>query len=102
RADGHATDDGAVGAEGGALLDQGVAVFTFALDQRARVVDVGEDHARAAEHAFFQGDAVVDRDVVLDLAVVADDDLVADEHALTQGDTLADPGAAAYMDKVPD
>lgn len=100
--DGDAADDGAVGAQGGALLDQGVAVFVLALDQRARVVDVGEHHAGAAEHAFFQGDVIVDGDIVLDLAAVADHDFVADEDVLAQGNTRADAGAAADVDEMPD
>lgn len=101
-ADGDAADDGAVGAQGGALLDQGVAVFVLALDQRTGVVDVGEHHAGAAEHALFQGDVVVDGDVVLDLAAVADDDLVADEDVLPQRHPGADAGAAADVDEMPD
>lgn len=40
-ADGDAADDGAVGAQGGAFLDQGVAVFVLSLDQGPGVVDVG-------------------------------------------------------------
>lgn len=101
-ADGDAADDGAVGAQGGALFDQGVAVFVLALDQRAWVVDVGEHHAGTAEHPLFQGDVVIDGDVVLDLAAVADDDLVADEDVLPQGHPGADAGAAADVDKMPD
>ena len=100
-ADGDAAHDGAVGTQRGAALDQGVAVFVFAFDERARVVDVGEHHARAAEHALFQGDVVVHRDVVLHLALVADDDLVADEDVLAQGHALADAGAGADVGEVP-
>ena len=40
----------------------------FALDLGARVVDVGEDAGRAAEHAVLEGHALIDRDIVLDLA----------------------------------
>ena len=100
-ADGDAAHDGAVGAQGGAAFDQGVAVFAFALDERARIVDVCEHHAGTAEHALFQGDVVVHRDVVLHLALVADDDLVTDEDVLAQGHALADAGAAADVGKVP-
>lgn len=101
-ADDDAADDGAVGAQGGALFDQGVAVLVLALDQRARVVDVGEHHAGAAEHALFQSDVVIDGDVVLDFAAVADDDLVADEDVLAKGYPGTDAGAAADMDEMPD
>lgn len=100
--DSGAADDGAVGAQRGAFLDQCVAVFVFALDQRSRVIDVGEDHAGAAEDAFFEGDVVVNRDVVLDFAVVADDDFVADEDVLAERHALANPGAAANVNPMPD
>ena len=83
-ADGGATHDGAIGAEGGAFFHPRVAIFAFALDQRAGVVDIGEHHAGAAEHAFFQGDVVVHADVVLDFAVIADDHFIADKDILTQ------------------
>ncbi|MNR17056.1 hypothetical protein D3C85_1336970 [compost metagenome] len=99
---GHAAYDGAVGTEGDAFLHQGVAILVFAFDQRARVVDVGEDHARAAEHAFLEGDVVVHRDVVLHLAAIADQDPVADEHVLAKGDALADARTAADVHEMPD
>ncbi len=98
---GGTADNGAVGPERGPFFDQGVAVFAFALNQRARVVNVGEDHAGAAEHPIFQRDVVVHADIVLDLAVVANDHLVAHEHVLAQGHAFADLGATAHMYKVP-
>ena len=100
--DGDAADYGAVGAEGGTFLDQGVAVFVFALDEGSRVVYVSEDHAGAAEHAFFERDVVVHADVVLHFAAVADGDLVAHEHVLAEGHAFAYFCAATHMDKVPD
>ena len=100
--DGDATDDGAVGPERGAFFDESVAVFVFALNQGAGVVHVGEDHAGATEHAFFERDVVVHADVVLNFAPVADGDLVAHEHVLAEGHALAYFCAATHMDKVPD
>ncbi len=97
-----ATHYGAVRAERGALFDQSVTVLVFALNQRTRVIDVGEDHAGAAEDSFFERYVVVNRDVVLDFAVVADDDLVADEDVLAERYALADFGAAANVGPVPD
>ena len=66
------------------FFDEGVAVFLFALDQGAGVVHVGENHAGAAEHPFFECDVVVQANVVLHFAAVANGDLVADEHVLTE------------------
>ncbi len=101
-ANGDTADDGAVGAERGTLLHQGVSIFALALDQRTRVVDVGENHTRTAEDACLERDVVIHRDVVLNLAVIADQHLVADEYVLPQGYTFADPGAGAYVDEMPD
>ena len=101
-ADGHATHDGAVRAQGRAFLDQGIAILVLALDQRPGVVHVGEHHAGPTEHALLQGHVVVDGHVVLDLAVVADHDLVADKHVLAQGHAGADACAAADVDEMPD
>ncbi len=98
---GGAADDGAVGTQGDAFFNQGVAVFAFALNQRARVVHVGEHHAGAAEHPLFQRDVVVHADVVLDLALVANDHLVAHKHVLAQGHAFANLGTAAHVHKVP-
>ena len=97
-----AADDGAIGPEGGAAPDQGVAVFVLAGYGAAGIVDIGEDHARAAEHVILQRHVVVHRDVVLDLDVVADDDPVADEDILAEGAIAADDGLAADMDPMPD
>lgn len=96
-----AADDGAIGAQSRTALDQGVAIFVLARDGAARVIDVGEDHARAAENVVFQRDVVVHRDVVLHLDVVADDDLVADEHVLAKGAITADDCLAADMNPMP-
>src|SRR5690606_27205121 len=100
--DRHTAHDRAVRPQRRAALHQRVAVLALALDQRTRVVDIGEHHARAAEHALLEGHIVVDRDIVLDLAAVADDDLVANEHVLAQRHARADPRAPADVDEVPD
>ena len=99
--DGDAAHHGAVGSKGGPFFDEGVAVFVFALDQGAGVVHVGEDHAGAAEHAFFEGDVVVHADVVLHFAAVANGDLVANEHVLAEGHAFAYFCTATHMYKVP-
>ena len=99
---GVAADDGAVGPQGGAALDQRIAIFVLAGDGAARIIDVGEDHARAAEYVVFQGDVVVHRDIVLHLHVVADDDLVADKNVLAKGTVTADDGLTADVSPMPD
>lgn len=101
-AHGVAADDGAIGPQGRAALDQGVAIFVFARDRAAGVVDIGEDHARPAKHVVFKRDIVVHRDVVLNLDVVADDDLVPDKDVLTKRTVAADDRLAADMNPMPD
>lgn len=81
-ANGGATHNGAVSTQCGTFFDQGVAVFTFALNKRPRVIHIGKDHAGAAKHAVFQRDVVIHADVVLNFAVVANDDLVAHKYVL--------------------
>ena len=101
-ADRDAAHDRAVGAERRAAPDDRVAVFALALDCAARVVDVGEHHARTAEDVVLERHVVVDGDVVLDLDVVADHDAVADEDVLAERAVAPDAGAAADVHPVPD
>lgn len=99
---GNAADDGAVGAQGGAFFDPGGAVFAFARNGGTRVVDICEDHARAAEDVVFEGYGVIDADVVLHLDVVADHHIVADEDVLAEGAPLANACTAGNVHPVPD
>ncbi len=99
--DGDAANDGAVSAQGRALLDVCRTVLVLARYGGARVVDVCEDHARTAKDVVLEGDVVIDRDVVLHLDVVADLDAVADEYVLAERAFLADTGTATDMHPVP-
>ena len=100
--DGDTANDGAVGAEGRAFFDICGAVLVLARNPRARIVNVGKDHARPAEHAFVQRHTVIDADIILNLAAIADDDPVADKDILAQRCLPPNPGAAADMRPVPD
>ena len=101
-ADGVAADDGAVGPQGGAFLDEGGADLVHLGDFRPWVEDIREDHRGAAEDAVFQGDAFIDADVVLDLAFVADGDVRADDDILANVAVFADFGSGKDMGEVPD
>ena len=57
--DRDAADHRAIRAERSTALDQRVEVLAFPLDQGARIIDVGEDHAGTTEHAFLQRNIVV-------------------------------------------
>ena len=101
-ADDVATDDGAVGPQGGAFLHVGGADLVHLSDFSTRVEDVGENHRGAAEDAIFQGDAFIDADVVLELALVAYDGIGADDDVLADVAILADLGAGEDVGEVPD
>jgi len=101
-ADCVATDDGAVGAERRAFLDEGGAHLIHLSDFGAGVVDVGEDHRGAAEDAVFKGDALIDGYVVLDFAFVADDGVGSDDDILPDVAVFADFRAGEDVGEVPD
>ena len=100
--DSRAADDSAVGAECRALPHERAPKLILARHRSPRVHDVGEHHARAAEHVVLQRHRVVDADVVLDAHVVADHDVVADVDVLPERAVAADARARADMDPVPD
>ena len=81
-ANGHSTNNRAVGAQRGTAPDQCRAVLAFSFNGRPGVVDVGEDGARATEHVVLEHHAFVQRHVVLYLAVMTNHDLARDEDAL--------------------
>ncbi len=68
----------------------------------ARVIDVGEHHAGAAEHVIFQRYHVVNTDIVLHFDIAADDDIAADKNVLSEGTALADARPTADVYPVPD
>ena len=80
--DGMPADDGAVGPQGGAFLDEAWADLVHLRNFGPGVVNVREYHRRSAEDAVFQGNAFIDADIVLDLAFVADGDIRADNAIL--------------------
>ena len=101
-ADGVAADDSAVGAEGCALFHEGGADLIHFPDFGAGVVDICEDHRGAAEDAVFEGDAFIDRDVVLNFALFADCGVGADDDILADVAVLADLRAGEDVGEVPD
>src|SRR5438093_679178 len=101
-AQGDPAHDGGVGADGAAALDAGGPEFALARDEAAGVGDVGEDARRPAEDVVLQLDTLVDRDVVLDLAVVPDPRPGHDDDVLAQGAALTDDGPRHDVAEVPD
>ena len=79
---GGATDDGAVGAEGDAVFNQGGTYLIHLPNFGPGIVDIGKHHGRAAKNTVFQGDAFVNGDIVLDLTPFADGHIRTDHHVL--------------------
>ena len=100
-ADDMTADDRGVGSDRRAALDQRRAEFVLALDAGPRIVDVGEYRGGAAEHPVFEGDTLVDRDIVLDLAAVADRHVGTSHDILAERAIPADPGTRQNMNEMP-
>jgi len=81
-ANSDATNNGAICAECRTTPNMSLAIFVFTSDGRARVVDIGKDHARPTKNIVFQPDGVIHRHIVLYLDVVADYNIVTNEDVL--------------------
>ena len=100
-ADGMAADDCAVGPQSGALFHEGWADLVHLGDLCPWVVDVRKHHGWAAEDTVFEGDTLIDGDVVLNFAFVADDGVWAYYDVLADVAVLADFGAGQDVREVP-
>ena len=101
-ADPVAADNGAIGAQGGTLLNQGGPDLFHAPDVGPGIDDIGEDHAGAAEDVIFQGDTFIDGNVILNLASLSDGDVRTDHDILTDVAVIAEEGTGQNMGKMPD
>jgi hypothetical protein len=68
----------------------------------ARALDIGKDAGGAAEDIVFQGDAVENGCIVLNLNIVADIYILTNKHILSHGAVFAYMHARHYMGEVPD
>ena len=78
------------------------AKLALALDFGARIVDVGEDAGRSTEHAILKCHALVDRDIVLNLAMSADRHIRADDDVLADHAVRTDLDRAKNVAEMPD
>src|SRR5256885_7714216 len=97
-----AAHDRRVGADGRAALHEGGAVLVLARHVAARVHHVREYAGRPAHHAVLEGDAPIDRHVVLDLHVVPDARAGHDHDVLPEAAALTDDGAGHDVAEMPD
>src|SRR5665213_2472895 len=100
--DGNPTDDRAIRSQCGAFFYESLTVLRLAYHCRARIIDVGEDHTRAAKNIVFQGYGVVYGHVVLNFDIVAYGDIIADEDILTKRASGSNAGLCGNMDEMPD
>src|SRR5690606_24328140 len=89
-------------ADGGASPDEGASELALAGDEGARMANVGEDGGRADEDVFFELDAGVQADVVLDAGARADAHAARHEAALAEHGAGANPRAGHDVAEVPD
>ena len=100
--DAMATDDRGVGADRGALFDQGRLVRVLAGDGAAGIDHIGENGTGADEHIVFTHDTFVQADVVLHLDPAAEPDAIRYEYVLAQAAAGADHRFRHDVTEVPD
>jgi hypothetical protein len=94
-------DDRRIGADACPPSNRRRTEFVFPRNIGARIVHVREDAAGPAKHVVGEFDAIIDRDVVLDLAIVPDPDARTDHDVLPDRAILTDRGASKNMTKMP-
>jgi len=99
---GVSTDDGTVGTERCAFLDECLDINAVDREMGTRGRDVGENAGGTAENIVLNLHAFIDRDIVLNTDTIADADVVADVNILTQGAVLAKAGPLLDVAEVPD
>lgn len=108
-ADLDARQDNGAGADRGAVLDQGtpdfpiIGGFQAAIGRnRPRGAIVGQAGLRADKHAILDCSAVIEQCPVLNLNAAADVDVEIDIDIFADDTVIADNGAFANLDEVPD
>ena len=100
-ADGYAAYNRTIRAQRGASPNYRVPIFVFATDGRARIVDIGKHHARAAKDIVFQNYIVVHGNVVLNFDVGSNPNAISNVYILPKRAPFADYRSAADMYPVP-
>lgn len=97
-----AADDGGVGSNGGTLLYQGAGIFAFAVDGRARVGYVGEDHRWSEEDIVFADYTGIDADIVLHFHIFAKYHIRANNNVLSDVAIFTNGAVGHDVAEVPD
>src|SRR5688572_7528961 len=98
----NSAHDGGVRADRRTAPHPGCLVLVLARDVTARVDDVGKHHRRSAKHVILELDALVYRNVVLDLHIRADLHAIHHDHILAERASLTDDGTAEDVAEMPD
>jgi hypothetical protein len=101
-ADGHATDDCAVGPKRRTQPDQRRTELVHPPDLAARVEHIGEDHGWTAKDMILKGHSFIHRDVVLYFDPIADVHVWTDHHVLADPTILSNPGVFQDVGEMPD
>jgi len=99
---GVAADDGGIGTQGGAVLDQSGTDLIHFSNFGPGIIDIGKDHRRATEDTILQGHPRKNRNIILYLAFIPSGHLRADDHVLADIAILADFGTGEDGGEIPD
>ena len=98
----NTTDNGSIGANGGASPDKRFLVQCFPNNLGTRIRNVCQNAGGAKEHIVLDGDTVVNGHIVLDLNIVTYDAAGGDHCVLAKGTACANLRASAHVAKMPD
>ncbi len=99
---GYSADDGGVGTDCGSFFYQRRPSLIHFPHFRPRIVHICKNHGRTAEDSILKGHALVNRNVVLNLAVAPNCNIRANDNVLTDVTFFADFRAGKDMGKMPD
>src|SRR5262249_26861951 len=101
-ADCVAADDCGVGPDACPPADQGGTELVLALHKGTRIEDIREHRAGTHKDLVLQCHALIDRDIVLDLAAVADAHIRPDHDVLAEHAVCTDAASGEDMGEMPD
>ena len=96
------TEDGGIGTDGSAFMDQGFLVLIFSINRAAGIDHIGKDHRRAEKDLVFTGHPGIDADIILNFDPVTQPHPGHDDHILPQGTILPDDASGHDMAEMPD
>ncbi len=96
-----ATDNSDIGTDRRTAVHHRRAIFTLAGDERAGIDNVGEDSRWANEDIILEGHAIINRDIVLNLAAIANYGRGHNDDILTERAIGADVATGDEVGEMP-